>query len=78
MPKKPYTLMLQFEDFEQLWKWKEKHLSDDLSLYQGFALDPEFRGIGRVPKNTVIVRKDNDPDRQAHKLEPQIVVKELA
>lgn len=75
MADKPYTLYLQFENFEELWRWKEKHISDDLALYEGFSLDPEFRGIGRVPKNSVIVRKDNDPDRQNHKMEPMVVQK---
>lgn len=75
MKNKPYTLYLQFEDFEQLWKWAQANLSPDLALYDGFALDSEFRGIGRVPKNSVVVRRNDDPDRQAHKLEPKIVAK---
>lgn len=75
---KPYTLYLQFEDFENLHNWAQKNLSPDLALYRGFAIDPEFRGIGRAPKNSVIVRLANDPDRQAFKLTPKVVLKEKA
>lgn len=70
---KPYTLYLQFETFEDLWNWSQRHLSDDLALYEGWAIDPEFRGIGRAPANSVIVRKADDADRQAFKLEASLV-----
>ena len=75
MNSKPYTLHLQFESFEKLWVWKNEHLSNDLALYRGTAIDPEFKGIGRAPKNSVIVRLADDPYRQSQKLEPTIVEK---
>lgn len=75
---KPYTLYLRFEDFEDLWTWAQKHLPPETALYKGFAIDPEFRGIGRAPANSVIVRLADDPYRQEFKLTPKIVAKKTA
>lgn len=77
MKNKPYTLFLQFETFEDLWNWSRKNLSEDLALYKGFTLDPEFKGIGRVPANSVIVRKNDDPLRQDYKLQAELVPKKV-
>lgn len=70
---KPYTLYLQFETFEDLWNWSRKHLPENLALYEGTAIDPEFRGIGRAPANSVIVRHADDEYRQGQKLEAKLV-----
>lgn len=57
---KPYTLYLRFEDFENLYNWAQNHLPADTALFEGFAIDPEFKGIGRAPANSIVVRPAND------------------
>lgn len=73
MKNKPYTLFLRFEDFEKLWNWSQRHLPADIALFEGIALDPEFKGIGRAPANSVVVRPADTNDRPGGPLKAKLV-----
>lgn len=71
--KKPYTLFLSFETFEKLWNFYLKHLPEDTELFHGCAVDHEFRGIGRAPKNSIIVRQKGSDRTIGGPITPEIV-----
>jgi hypothetical protein len=59
---KPYSLFLRFQTFEELYRFVIFHIGD-VGIYQGYMLDPEFRGLGAVPAKTMVLRGSDEAHR---------------
>ncbi len=60
-PDRPYVLILRFDRMAKMLDFvRDNWDEEEVGVWPGNALDPEFRTFGRAPKNHFILRRPDD------------------
>lgn len=61
-PDKDYALIIRFDRMQKMIDFVRRNWDEDeVGVWRGNALDPEFRGSGRVPTNHYVLRSPKSP-----------------
>jgi hypothetical protein len=61
-PDKDYVLIIRFDRMKKMLDFVRNNFDEDeVGVWRGAALDPEFRGIGRAPQNHYVLRSPKSP-----------------
>ncbi len=61
-PEKDYILIVRFDRMKKMLDFVRSNFDEDeVGVWRGSAIDPEFRGIGRAPTNHYVLRSPKSP-----------------